>query len=190
MNFTEACAEVLKVIKRPDKASDVQREVNSAINQFCLDTEFEFDVAELSPAIVPTEYTQAVPLSTFPRFRKFHWLKRGGTRCFIKRLERAELLKGTACDMRDKWYIAGSNVNISLAAYAATLDVAWFQYPPTLTDASPDFWMLERSPYMVIDRAIAKIFTSIGDDSSAARHEAFAVSAFRTAQKDYGISTQ
>jgi hypothetical protein len=190
MNFTEVVTEVMGVLKRSDKLLDVRREVNSAINQFCMDANFQFDLAELSPAIVTTELTQALPLSTFARFRKFAWLKRGGTRCFISKLERAELLKGTACDMRDKYYIVGTNVNLSLADYANTVDVSWFQAPPTLTDAAPDFWMLELSPYMVIDRTLAKLFTAIGDDATAQRHEAFALSAFRTANKDYGTSTQ
>lgn len=190
MNFTEVVTEVMGVLKRNDKLLDVRREVNSAVNQFCMDANFQFDLAELSPAIVYAELTQALPLSTFARFRKFAWMKRGGTSCFLNRLERQELLKGSACDMRDKYYIVGSNVNLSLASQANTLDVSWYQFPPTLTDAAPDFWMLEKSPYMVIDRTLAKLFTSIGDDSSASKYEAFALSAFRTANKDYGTSTQ
>lgn len=189
MNFSEVVNEVMGIIKRPDKLLDVRREVNSAINQFCLDTQFTFDLAEVSPAIVSTEYTQALPLSNFPRFRKFQWIKRGGTRCFLDVLTRKELIK-TDCDMRDKYYIVGSNVNLSLRDLANTIDVSFFQVPPTLTDAAPDFWMLEKSPYMVIDRTVAKLFNSIGDTDSGGRHERYAVSAFLTAQKDYGISTQ
>lgn len=189
MNFSGIVQEVMGVIKRPDKLLDVRREVNSAINQFCLDTNFRFDVVEVSPAIVPTEYTQALSLSLFPRFRKFDYIKRGGTRHFLDRLTRSELIK-TNCDMRDKYYIVGNNVNLSLAHYANTVDISYYAAPPLLTDAAPEFWMLELSPYMVIDRTLAKLFTSIGDGDSAVRHERFALSAFLTAQKDYGVATQ
>lgn len=189
MNFSEVVSEVLNIVKRPDQVLNIRREVNSACNQFSMDTEFDRDVVETSPLIVGTEYTQALALSTLVRFRKIHWIKRGGTNCFLNRMTRQELIK-TNCDFKDKYYVAGSNLNLSLSALASTLDIAYFQYPPTLTDAAPDYWMLELSPYMVIDRAAAKIFTAIGDDSSATRHERFAVSAFLTAQKDYGISTQ
>jgi len=189
MNFTDVVTEVLGITKRPDKLQDIRREVNSAVNQFCMDTEFDRDIVELNTAIVPTEYTQALPLTTFTRFRKFSYIKRGGTRAFLNRLTRADLLL-TNCDYRDKYYIAGANLNVSLASLAATLDIAYFQAPPLLTDASGDFWLLELSPFMVIDRVAAKIFTSIGDGDSATRHERFAVSAYLSAQKDYGISTQ
>jgi len=189
MNFTEAVQAVVDIVKRPDKLLDARREVNSAINQFSMDTEFTFDVMETSPALVANQLTQALALSLFPRFRKIQYIKRGGTRTFLSPLARSELLK-TNCDFRNKYYIAGTNLNISLADYSSTLDLGYFQAPPTLTDAAPTFWMLDLSPYMVIDRAAAKLFTNIGDDTSAARHEGFARSAFLTAQKDYGISTQ
>lgn len=187
MNFTEVCNEVLAIVKRPDKLLDIRREVNSAINQFTMDQDFDRDIVEISPLLDAAEYTQALPLTTFTRFRKFHYIKRGGTRHFLKRLGRTDV---SGCDMKDKYYIAGPNVNLSLAALAATVDIAYFQAPPLLTDAAPDFWMLELSPYMVIDRTAAKIFTSIGDADSATRHERFAISAFLSAQKDYGTSTQ
>jgi hypothetical protein len=50
--------------------------------------------------------------------------------------------------------------------------------------------MLDLSPYMVIDRAAAKIFNDIGDNDSSNRREAAARAAFLIAQKDYGITTQ
>lgn len=189
MNFSEVVQEVMGMVKRPDKLLDVRREVNAAINHFCTDVNFQFDLVEASPTLVNTEYTQALTLSLFPRFRKFHWLKRGGTQCFLNKLVRQELLKGTACDMRDKYYIVGSNVNLSLSQLANTLDVSYFQMPPQLTDADPDFWMLELSPYMVINRAAAIVFGSIGDDTSQTRYERYAVSQFLSAQKDYGVAT-
>ena len=189
MNFTDVVTEVMGIIKRPDKLLDVRREVNSAVNQFCMDTEFTRDLLEISQPIDVTQYTQALPISGFTRFRKFSYMKQGGTKCFLNPLPRGELLK-TNCDMRNKYYIAGSNVNISLSVLCSTLDLAYFQYPPLLTDAAPTFWLLDVSPFMVIDRAAGKILASIGDGDSATRHERFAVSAFLTAQKDYGISTQ
>lgn len=189
MNFSQVVTEVASIVKRPDKLLDIRREVNAAVNQFSTDANFDFDKVEVSPTLVATEYTQALALSLFPRFRKFDYIKRGGTTYFLSRLTRAELIK-TNCDMRDKYYIVGSNVNLSLSTLANTVDVCYYQSPPLLTDAAPDFWMLEKSPYMVIDRAAAKIFTVIGDQDSALRHERFAVSAFMTAQKDYGTSTQ
>lgn len=188
MIFTDVVNEVLSIVKRPDQVSNVRREVNAAISAFCMDVDWPFDLVEMKPALDGTQLTQALALSLFTRFRKFSYIKRGGTKDFLKPLSRQELLQ-TNCDYANKYYIVGQNVNISLADYSTTLDLGFFQYPPTLTDSSPSFWMLDMTPYMVIDKAASKIFTAIGDDGSAQKHAAFAREAFLIAQKDHSTST-
>lgn len=185
MNFTQTVAEVMSIVKRPDKLVDIRREVNSAINHFCTDTHFVRDLAEVNIAIDAAEYTQAVALSGLTRFRKEWYVKLGGTK---KRLTAADpaMLWDEGCDLRNKYYIVGDSMNLYLSTLVSSVDIGYYKYPPVLTDASPDFWMLDLSPYMVIDRAASKIFTSIGDTQSAQRHEAFAVAAYQSARRDYG----
>jgi hypothetical protein len=192
MNFTQVVNEVMSIVKRPDKLLDVRREVNSAVNQFCMDVQpgFSFDIVEVNQALVPNQMTQALALSLFPRFRKIQYIKYGGSRKFLTALPRKELLN-SSCDFRDKYYIAGTNLNISLATTASALDIGYFAAPPLLDDVTINtHWMLDLSPYMVIDRAAAKIFNDIGDNDSSNRREAAARAAFLIAQKDYGITTQ
>lgn len=183
MNFTEVVAEVLRIVKRPDKITDIRREVNAAINHFSVDSDFPRDLQEVLQAITATEYTQAIALSTFTRFRKFRYIKRAGTREFLKRLNDTDLFD-TRCDLRDRYYIAGTNVNISMTKTAASLDIGYYQYPPVLTDASPNYWMLEGNWNAVVNKAASVIFANIGDDSSARTHNAFAVQAYMAFRQD------
>lgn len=177
MNFTEIVAEVLRITKRPDKILDIRREVNAAVNQFSMDADFARDLEELLLPISVTEYTQAISWADLPRWRKFQYIRRGGTRNYLCILDSSQLLKND-CDMRDRYYIVGQGVRISMTALAPTLDVAYWAFPPILTDSSPNFWQLEGNWPAVLDRATSKVFANIGDDASANKHEASARIAF------------
>jgi hypothetical protein len=190
MDFTQAVSEVVDIIKRPDLINKARREVNSAISFYTLDNEFKRDYKEQAITLDGQEYTQQFLLSVMTRFRKFHYLKRGGTKKYLSLFSDAEMKAG--CTDRDKYYIAGTAVNISLAALAATLDVGYFMYPPVLTDSSlnRDHWLLEVAPYLIIDRAAAVTFRNIGDEKSMQAYAASAKEAYLAMRKDQGWSTQ
>jgi hypothetical protein len=177
MNFTEIVAEVVRVTKRPDKILDARREVNAAINFYSIDSFFDRDISEITLPISVGEYTQDIPFSDLPRFRKFQYIKRAGTLNYLSTLDKVKLfIRG--CDIVDKYYITGPAVRISMKATAAALDIGYWQYPPILTDAAPEFWQLEGNWPAVLDRAMAKVFANIGDDASSAKHERYAVVAY------------
>lgn len=172
MNFTEAVAEVVATSKRPDKILEARRAVNAAVSFYSQDADFKRDIEEMALAIDPLQYTANIPYTSLPRFRKFRYIKRGLTNDYLSELTGSKI---TECNtMTDVYYLAGSGIRYSLKSLKSTLDIAYFQYPPTLTDAAPTHWMLDVSPYMIIDRALGQIFNSIGDDASSKRHEAWA----------------
>jgi hypothetical protein len=187
MNFLEAYNEVLETVKRPDLSSRIRREVNAAISFYCLDNEFSRDYVEQSVALDAQEYTQSFALSLLERFRKFKYIKRGGTKKHLSVISEAEMFKG--CTESDKYYIVGTNVNVSLKALAATLDVGFYTYPAILS-GEDTFWLLDIAPYMIIDRACASLFRSIGDEKSMQTHAASAREHYMASRKDFGISTQ
>lgn len=190
MNFTEVVAEVLAAVKRPDKLLAIRREVNAAVTFFSGNQNFSQDVFEQLLAIEPQEYTQGIEFSSLTRYRKMKYMKRAGTKNYLSRLGAKEL--GTDCDMQDRYYVTGSGIQISMTALAANLDIAFYQYPPILTDIDPDYWMLGQGWPMIFNRAAAKIFADIGDDASAKLHEAYArtdYAAFEAdAEKDLGFA--
>lgn len=183
MNFTEIVAELNTLIKRPDRLADIRREVNSAINFFCCDMNATRDVVETQQVLVATEYSQSFALSAFTRFRKFQYLKRAGTREFLAPLEGRKMFTSD-CNNADKYYIAGTTVNINMTKLAASLDVGYYQYPPILTDSSPDFWLLDAAWPAVFDRVAAKIFNAIDNAPMAAKHEGYATTAWLSKRKD------
>ena len=184
MNFTQVVAEVLSIVKRPDKLKDIQREVNAAVNFFSSDSDFKRDVEEVLLAIDPLAYSQNLSYTSFIRFRKIQFMKRAGTRHYLTELD-ASKITTNACAL-DKYYTAGTGIRINMNALAAGLDIGYYQFAPVLTDALPTFWMLDLSPYMVIDRAAGTIFRNIGDDASSKVHigaSNAAYLAFRADQK-------
>lgn len=184
MNFTEVVAEVLSIVKRPDKIADMRREVNAAVNFFSSDSDFKRDVEEVLLAINANEFSQSLAYSSLTRFRKIQFVKRAGTRNYLTELD-ASKLTSSACAL-DKYYIAGTGIRINMSAKAAALDLGYYQFPPYLTDTLNSYWMLDVSPFMVIDRAAGVIFRNIGDDASSKSHigaSNAAYLAFRADQK-------
>lgn len=186
MTFSELVNEVLGIVKRADKIADIRREVNAAVNHFSTDYMFPRDRAELLVSIDANQLTQTLPLSSLARFSKIWYLKPAGTRIKLHPLTPAELFD-TTCDRRNKYYIVGENINFSLAAAATALDVGYYQYPPWMTNSSGHHWFLDACPEMIYDRAAAKIFTNIGDDASAGRHEAFAIAAYMSLRRKHPL---
>jgi hypothetical protein len=188
MNFAQVVDEVVSTIKRPDLIGQVRREVNAAISFYCLDNTFASDFVEQSVPIDPQQYTQAFAKSTLARFRKFKYIKIGGTKSFLSKLSDAEILSG-CFDSKNSYYEIGVNVNISINTLAPALDVGFYAYPPILANTD-EFWLLDIAPFMVIDRACATMFRSIGDEKSMQTHAASARDHYTAARKDFGISTQ
>ena len=185
MIFTEVVNEVLSIIKRPDKILDVRRQVNAAVNFFCADTDFKRDVAEILLPISAVDYSQLISYTQLPMYRKLQYIKRAGTYEYLEPISPAKMPL-LNCST-DKYYEAGTGIRINQKRLASAMDIGYWKFPPTLTDATNNnsFWLLELAPYMVIDRAAGMIFTNIGDDASSRQHIASsnqAYLAFRTSQ--------
>lgn len=193
MNFTEAVAEVLETLKRPELAARARREVNSAINLYTTMCDFSDDLEEEAVAISADAYIYAIDLTALTRFRKFYFMKLDLSNCnhYIDKLSVENMYKKNV-DYKNRYYIAGTQCNINSSALASNLLVGYFKYAPTLTVEvdNRDHWMLVKSPYMIIDKALAILFASIGDRDSAKLHMDNANLAYLTARADYGISTQ
>jgi hypothetical protein len=185
MNFSEVVAAVNSIVKRPDRIGDVRREVNAALNFFSSDLNATRDVEELLVPIVATEYTQAILLTGFPRFRKFQYIRRAGTKNYLKFLP-AKKLYEKDCAYGDKYYIASNSLKISMTELASNLDVGYYVYPPVLTDAldNNSHWLLDSAWPVIYDRALGKILGTIGDSTAAQRHEGFAVAGWLAKRAD------
>lgn len=190
MNFTDAVAEIVTSSGRPDKIALARRKLNAAIVFFSLDSSFKRDYKEQQVTTDANEYTQAFALSELTRFRRFHYMKIGGTKLFLTVLPDSELFK--CCDVKGRYYHVGDNVNINLQQLTSYLDVGYFQYPTTLTDTAGNntYWMLDMYPYMLIDYALADVFKEIGDEKSFTALRLSAKEQYLAFRKDQEIMTQ
>lgn len=185
MLFNEAAAAVLAKIKRPEKVSIVHREINAAINFFSSDLNANRDVEEVLLPIDPVEYTQAILLTELPRYRKMQYIRRSGTRNYLTYLDVKKMFT-TNCDLRDKWYLAGNSIKISMTELASALDIGYYQYPPILTtvDGNNSHWLLDSAWPVIVDRATAKCFADIGDMQESAKNEGYAVAGWLSKRAD------
>lgn len=184
MNFTELVNEVVSITKRPDKVADIRREINKAITFFCLDATFARDRDEMVVQLDPTLAAQSIALSQFTRFRKVEAIIVPYSKKPLDPTDPTKLYTQCGKDPLDVFYIGGDNLNISLSQLVSTCKVGYFKFPPVLKDTDT-FWLADVSPYMIIDRAAAAIFSNIGDETSARTHKAFADEAFISAKRDY-----
>lgn len=185
MNFSEVVQEVVNITKRPDKLAEIRTQVNAAINFCCIEIEFGRDLEEvLYPLSDPSAYIHSIPLTEFIRWRKFCYIKAPSSKHCLQQRDPDKIFEAGK-EARDVFYIAGNEVKISLCATSPSLIIGYFRYPPVLTDSSPDFWLLEVSPYMIIDKACASIFLGVGNNTEASSHLVSFNNAFTSARRDY-----
>lgn len=187
MNFGDMVQAIIGETGRPDKLVFIRQKINEALNFYVTDINGTRDSQELLLPIDPNEYTQAIDLTVAPfiRFRKFSYLRRSGTTCYLKEIFVNDVANRTT-NFRDKYYQMGTSVNISLAALAIHLDVCYYQYPPILTEAPGNntHWLMESGWPGIYNRALAATWRSIGDDQEARNSKAEADEYWRAKRMD------
>lgn len=183
MNFTQISQEIVQATKRPDKLQNIRRAINDAVLFFDTEHDYKRDVQEFSFPLPIPGYEAIIPLTEFTRFRKMAYMKIGGSRIYVEELRSLVLSKG--CDIVNKWYMSGDNINVKLGSHANALDIAYYRYPPVLTDANPEFWMLEGNWSAVLNKALSAVFNDIGDAQSASKAMQDAVNAGIIFKNDY-----
>lgn len=187
MNLGEITTEVARVLKRPDKTADIIREVNAAILFCCSDgVGFSEDLVEQAMPMDPTKYSQELDLILLEGFRKFYYLRVGTGNHFLEKVTPKNVFQcGTT--IQNGYYTTGSILHIRTSVLATHLAVAYFKYPKRLESPTDTYWMTDVSPYMIIDRVLAKLFSNIGDDASARIHESYFRTAWLAFRDDQGI---
>jgi len=191
MNLTEAADEVIRITNRPDKRPEVIFQLNRAISFFTLKAEFSRDLVESSLAITPTLYGQTVSLSALTRFRKFKYIRPLGQRFYLTPIDATQVFTPKGQIQPNRYFVGGSSLTVTLSNLDSSLEIGYFTYAPTLTEAAPDntHWMLDMIPYAVIEKAAAKIFQIIGDEASLRTYEGSAMELFLTARRDFELQT-
>jgi hypothetical protein len=186
MNFTEAVNDVLVIVKRPDKTTEVQKAVNAALSFYVLKGGFRGDLAETSLPIDATLYGDTLDISALVRFRRFTYVKPTGSRFYLQPTAAEKIFEPGNSMQRNCYYTIGTNLTYVLASLSTALEVGYMQYAPVLS-GTDTHWILDQAPQCVVDWAAAKIFRDIGDDSSADRHDAYAREFFKVLLNDQAL---
>lgn len=186
MLFTEAIAEVRTIIKRKDLDSTIKRELNSAMNFFSVESDFARDLEEISIAVNPNLYAQNISLNLLPGFRKIVWMKPPIGKKLLAPISPRKIFSN-CCEESNCYYLAGNQLNLRLAALTSTILVGYMKAPSVLTGGTDTYWMLEVSPYMIIDRAAGNIFKNLGNQTESATHLANSSIAYMSAVRDYKL---
>src|SRR3990167_11022224 len=153
---------------------------------FCtLKGEFKKDLVETSVTINPLLYGDTVSISSFTRYRRFKYVKPVAVRYYLTELDSDKIFIPRNAIQRDVYYVAGTSLTYTLGALAASLEVAYYSYAPTLDAVTNNtYWMLDMMPFAIIDLAVARIFQTIGDDASATRYQNSGMEFFIAAKND------
>jgi len=183
MNFNAVVAAVLDITKRPDKTADTERAVNAALSFFCLKDSFAQDLIEQTLAIDPSKFGDTISLASLTRFRRFKYIKVTGVLGYLQPIGADKVFTGGSVMQKNCYYVAGTNLTYILPAQASSLEVGYYTYPSILS-GNNTHWMLDMFPNIIINRAAANIFKSIGDDNSFKIHNSLAMEEFLVLQGD------
>ena len=191
MNFNEVVNEVIGITARPDKASAIATAVNAVISLCTMKASFVRDLVETSIPISSTEYAGTFQFNNLQvplvhRFRKFKYVKAYGARGYLNATTPDKIFVPGGVSQTDVYYLSGDSLTYILKNLVPSLEIGYYQYPPILdVNKNNTHWMLEVMPYTIIDLAAARIFRDIGDDASAARHQAAGDEAFKVNRRDH-----
>lgn len=198
MHPNDIVSEVLKLTKRPDKEDLAFQKLNKAMRKLSTSAELAQDLNELVHYFVtPTEVVQQLPLSQFPKFRKFCYILPVGYKRPLRLITPDDIFDLNCREALDVYYVAGSQVRMNLSVPQAAVKIGYFEYPPTIAKTtnwqqqiSPGVfaevypWLCNIAEYVLIDLVAADIFRSIGDDTSAQAHEADARLSWESLKQD------
>lgn len=187
MQLSEMIDKIIDRTKRADKRAEIIDAINNALSFFSLGASFSQDLVEATVTIDGAVYAQSIVVATeFTRFRRIKYLKRTGTKSYLKQADPLKVFDKYGCELLDRWYRAGGNIVFKLAVLSPTLEAGYYQYPELLEDDADTHWMLDIVPLMIFNKACAEIFQSIGDaDADMRVCESRAMQMFEIAKQDF-----
>lgn len=187
MNFSDAVAEVIAITVRPDRIEEAKSAINWAISYCCLKSNFAQDLAEGTLIIDPHFYGDTIDFSAqVTRFRKFKYIKPTGVKKYLRPIGSDQIFVPASYMQKDVYYVAGMNITYVLSALHPSLEIGYYQYPQILDGVThTDHFLLDITPWAIIDLACARVFRSIGDSESFREYQTMGDELFKVARRDF-----
>lgn len=189
MNFAEVVTAVTGIVKRPDKVAEIERAINASLSDCTVRASFAYDLVETSIPVDPTLYGDTIIFNnlTVPvvtRFRKFKYVKPTAVKRYLTPISPDKIFTPSGITQGDVYYVAGNSLTYTLRELTTALEVGYYQYAPVLKN-SEEHWMLDIMPNTIIDLAAARIFRSIGDETSFRAFLATGTESYKINRNDY-----
>lgn len=189
MALREAIDEVISKTKRPDKEADIRSEINRAIAFFTYKASFSHDLIEEQLTVDPGLYGDTISIASLTNFRKMKYIKPSAERYYLRTIDPTQLLTPQGQIQLNRYYIAGSELTYTLSKLTPTLEIGYYTYPTLLVADVDNHWMLDRLFWAVTEKAAARIFMQIGDETSFKGYEGSAMELFVAARRDFEDQT-
>jgi hypothetical protein len=174
MTLSEMLDAVVSRSKRPDRKEEILLAIQEA-TLFC----HNFDFFRRDMYEVPISYVSVGGLQTaqliyadvLPSFRKIaYWRKWDPVSLvagkFLSPVEPDAIFDAYNCKKQDIYYVASRVINW----YSSTVDqahiIGYWRFP-NVSKSRYESWIAEQSPFCIINRALGKVFRTIGQPDEA-----------------------
>jgi hypothetical protein len=174
MNLTEILTEVYALTKRPDLVTQSTAAVRAVtLRAHHLDfwaRDLREEIVDFSTAAFTRTWAYKV---AYPRFRAVNYIikcQHPSNEPYGKPLVNRPPLASFddyGIAMRDVWYMAGTNIQISFTEEVRKIAIGFYQHP-NIDAPNYESWIADDFPWLIINRAAARILSSIGHDDLAA----------------------
>lgn len=183
MDYKQAISEVLAIVKRPDKVSEIKWAVNAAIADLVRSDKFSFDLYEVEIAVVGDSMFQAIDYTQFAtRPRHIESLHTDTDQKPYIEIKPRNIAVGG--ERKGIYYKRNNGLQIKMRTSANTIKIAYYVIPPTLSADTDTHWTLEQAPAEIVGRACFHVFSTIGQDKDAAQWERKSMLAFDAVAKE------
>lgn len=187
MTFDEAVDAVLLKIDRPDKSEEAVLAVNQAIHFCTIEGNFFRDLIEVASVTHTSNEENTVhniALADLPLFRKVVYLKPANEGRSLDHLDPSAITNKNNMSRCNVYYLNGSTILAKTKHAVTEFDIGYMAYPAVLASGD-SHWMLDVSPYMIINYAAYVVYTQVGNTKEADRHFSLFLTTMEAAKRDY-----
>ena len=185
MTLDEVVVTVMELTQRPDKRVAIAAHANAVMALMASRADFYDMLTEITVSVDPTLYGQSFLMALLPRFKKFKYIKRTGSKNYIEPIGPDKVLTPLNQIQPNVYYIAGDSCTFTVDSLTPTLEVGYYQYLEPLNAVASTNWMLTKMPYAIIDLTASRLLQAIGDLQGAASYKQTGEELFIRARNDF-----
>lgn len=176
MTYSEIYDAVAQITNKPDLVGDITTAIQrSTLKMHALEY-WKFDLVEDNMVAPAQAFKMQIPRSTFPNFRQICYLRAYDLSAdllgpYYKPADANELIDSYGRAIINRYYTAGTNINILAAAITPNIAYGYYTRPIISPTSSYNSWIGAEYPFAIIDDAANMIFKSIGMDDKVRKFD-------------------